>query len=175
MSLFTKVLPLTFCLLISALTLGQNNACIVQQAWGPDHFVLRSGEISQTFTPCSSGELNYIELHLSSQNSTSFATRLKVSKFTRTGQEQLSTQQIVVPSSDQDPLVRIWLTSPVELKKNETYIFTISAHNDYPIEVHYSSENDYPFGSILKNGQRERGDLAFGIKNRHQIRRARIH
>lgn len=168
MSLFTKVLPLTFCLLISALTLGQNNACIVQQAWGPDHFVLRSGKISQTFTPCSSGELNYIELHLGSQNSTSFATRLKVSKFTRTGQEQLSTQQIVVPSSDQDPLVRIWLASPVELKENETYIFTISAHNDHPIEVHYSWENDYPFGAILKNGQRQRGDLAFELGIKHE-------
>lgn len=168
MSFFTKVLPLTFCLLISALTSGQNNACIVQQAWGPDHFVMRSGKISQTFTPCSGGELNYIELHLGSLNSTSFATRLKVSKFTRSGQEQLSTQQIVVPSSDQDPLVRIWLTSPVELEENETYMFTISAHNEYPIEVHYSSENDYPFGSILKNGQRERGDLAFELGIKHE-------
>ncbi len=168
MSSFTKVFPLTFCLLISALAMGQNNACIVQQAWGPDVHVLRSGKIAQTFTPCSEGELNYLELQLSSQNSTSFATRLNISKFTRSGQEQLSTQQIVVPSSEQDPLVRIWLASPVELQENETYLFSILAHEDHPIEVHYSAENDYAYGSILKNGQRERGDLAFELGIKHE-------
>jgi hypothetical protein len=168
MSLFTKVFTLTFCLLISALALGQNNACIVQQAWGPDRFELRSGTIAQTFTPCSEGELNYIELQIGSLNSTSFATRLKISKFTRSGQEQLSTQQIVVPSSNQDPIVRIWLASPVQLQENDTYLFTITAHNEHPIAVHYSSENDYPFGSILKNGQRERGDLAFELGIKHE-------
>ncbi|MDG1160316.1 MAG: T9SS type A sorting domain-containing protein [Flavobacteriales bacterium] len=167
MSISKSILSLTLCLIISFVLQAQNNSCLVQQVWGPDSFILKEGNISQTFEPCSNGQLNYLNLKLGSMSDVSFATRMNISKFTRSGQELLCTQQMVIPGSDREPAVNVWLTSPVELEAGERYIITIEGNKDHSIQVKYSPQDDYSNGSILKNGQREKGDLAFELGIMH--------
>lgn len=167
MSISKSILTLTFCLIISFVLQAQNNSCLVQQVWGPESFILTEGNISQTFEPCSNGELNYLNLMLGSTSDVSFATRMSISKFTRDGQELLCTQQMVIPAADREPAVNVWLTSPVELEAGERYIITVEGNEDHSIQVKYSPQDDYSKGSILKNGQREKGDLAFELGIKH--------
>ena len=167
MSISRSILSLTLSLIISFGLYAQNNSCLVQQVWGPDSFILKEGNISQTFEPCSNGELNYLNLMLGSMSDISFATRMSISKFTRSGQELLCTQQVVIPAADRDPAVNVWLTNPVELTEGERYIITIEGNKNHSIKVKYSSQDDYSNGSILKNGQREKGDLAFELGIKH--------
>ena len=137
--------------------------CLIHEAYGPDTYTLTDGAVSQSFKPCSTGELVYIHLFLNSAENNTFSALMNITALVEGKTEVLAKQQIIVPENTKDPFVSIPLASSVHLEEGKEYWINVEANNQHPLNISYSAQNDYNDGSAFRNGTKTRGDLAFEL------------
>ncbi|NQX92793.1 MAG: T9SS type A sorting domain-containing protein [Flavobacteriales bacterium] len=150
-------------LLCSATQAKQVNGCLINEAWGPEQFLVKKGTYSQSFQPCSKGVLAYINLFVQSTDQVSFATQMWISDSPDPKAPELSKQQIVIPSTSETPFASINLAEEIEINSNKQYWIHLAANPTHWYYVAYSPNDDYPYGNAFFNGVQTNGDIAFEL------------
>ena len=114
-------------------------------------------------SPCSTGELVYVHLFLNSTDNSTFSAQMSISEYVGDQLVVLAKQQIIVPENSKDPFVSIPLASSVDLKEGQEYWINIEANHQHPLNISYSTYDDYEGGSAFRNGAKTKGDLAFEL------------
>lgn len=145
----------------------QPHGCLIHESWGPDKLSVQEGTISQSFQPCSDGEVVYLHLYVRSTDATSFSTKMWLTENPNPHRAALGTQQVVIPSNSQKSFVSINMTHPVQLDAGKKYWIHLAANEDHEFDIQYSKKDDYPDGEAYVSGVKIAGDLAFELGMRY--------
>ena len=138
--------------------------CLIIQNHETDQVQLNGGYISQSFTPCESGKLEYISYFLKSASNESFSVPMSIRQDGRI----IARQLIVIPVNDNMKSVRAWIAQDANLVSGKSYTLNIEIPQDRSVIASYSSENLYENGSLQLNDNDLNGDLAFEVGMRKQ-------
>ncbi|MGB0425068.1 MAG: hypothetical protein ACPGED_12120, partial [Flavobacteriales bacterium] len=157
------ILILAFAANLTLVAKEQPFGCLIHEAYGPDTYTLTDGAVAQSFEPCSTGELVYVHLFMNSTTNSTFSAQMSISELVEGQSIILAKQQIIVPENTKDPFVSIPLASAVHLIEGQEYWINVQANDQHPLNISYSSQDDYEGGSAFRNGIKTRGDLAFEL------------
>lgn len=140
----------------------KSNGCLVAQGSNVEAMIMHEGKIGQTFAPCESGTLEFIQLWVESTDNTTFAVKLSILE----NGAAIATQQFVVPARKQSDHVKAWLANPPKVKAGAEYTIELEVPEGNSFYAYYSPTNPYEQGKMTINGLMTYGDLAFeaGIK-----------
>lgn len=138
--------------------------CLIIQNHETDQLKLEGGSLSQSFTPCESGKIEYISYFLKSATNESFSVPMSVKQDGRIVARQL----IVIPVNDNMKSVRAWIAQDANLVAGKNYTLNIEIPEDRSVFVSFSAQNLYDNGSLQLNDADLNGDLAFEVGIRKQ-------
>ena len=140
----------------------KSNGCLVAQGSNVEAMIMHEGKIGQTFAPCESGILEFIQLWVESTDNMTFAVKLSILE----NGEAIATQQFVVPARKQSDHVKAWLAKPPKVKAGTEYTIELEVPEGNSFYAYYSPTDPYEQGKMTINGLMTYGDLAFeaGIK-----------
>ena len=143
------------------------HGCLIHESWGPDKLSVQEGTVSQSFQPCSDGEIVYLHLYVRSADATSFSTKMWLTADPNPHRASFGTQQVVIPSNTQKSFVSISMAQRVKLVAGEKYWIHLKAHEEHEFDIQYSKKDDYPEGEAYVSGVQIAGDLAFELGMRY--------
>lgn len=157
---FTQVWALAFMVTMS-LSSFATEGCTTHQTFGPERTFVDNGTAGQHFTPCQSGDLEFISVYMQGSDVSTFGTHLNVFEVNGDELVQIHEQQVVVPSLEQNPYAKIWLADDVVVEEGKHYAFEVEVPADREIIFYHTDENKYSEGDFHVNGAPIAGDLAF--------------
>lgn len=159
-----SLLRLLFASALLVITLPEANAngCITGQTHQAASMLLTSGRVSQSFSACRTGTLEYLTLFVTTNDVAQFTARLSVSH----GNQTISREQIVIPSAYSTDRIKLQLAAPPVVEAGFTYTLTLEVPDGRTINVAYTDVDYYNSGNLSIDGLEFVGDLAFeaGVK-----------
>ncbi len=161
---------LTFMLGITIQVSAHKEGCVFQKAFGSEKTTVYDGVVDQSIEPCQSGTLEFLSVYMQSEDVSTFGTHLNVYKLDNHSKELIHSQQVVVPSIEQNPYAKIWLSNSIEVDEQNEYSFEITIPEGKAITFFhpYADKNvsplnskglSYEFGiNSDESGMQNRGD-----------------
>lgn len=142
--------------MLSLTTMG----CVFTQSFGPNKTLIQNGEAEQVFSPCESGTLEYVSVYMQSTDNATFGAHLNIYDHSGDSPRLIHQQQLVVPSSAQNPYAKVWLTHNVEVELSATYSMEVIVPEGRSAEFFMAPEVSQK-GSFTANDEHVQGSLAF--------------
>lgn len=149
-------------LLLTTISSVRANGCIITQTDQAAYMLMTSGKVSQTFTACRTGTLEYLTLYVNSNDAEHFSARITV----ESDGQAITRQQVVIPSAYRNDHVKLRLAEAPVVKAGKHYSLTLEVPTGHTINVAYTDADHYTHGHLKVNGNTMSGDLAFeaGVK-----------
>lgn len=138
------------------------NGCIITQTDQASSLLLTSGTVSQSFTACRTGTLEYLTLFITSNDAQHFTARMTVTS----GDRKVARQQVVIPSAYKSDRMKLQLAAPPVVEAGKNYTVTLEVPTGHTLNVGYTEADHYNEGNLSIDGLAASGDLAFeaGVK-----------
>ncbi len=159
----TLLRTLLACTLSASLSpAAQANGCIITQTDQASSLLLSSGSVSQSFTACRTGTLEYLTLFVTSNDAAHFTARISI----HGSEGTVTRQQAVIPSAYTSDRMKLRLAAPPVVEAGKNYTITLEVPDGHTLNVGYTDADHYNEGNLSIDGQAMTGDLAFeaGVK-----------
>lgn len=141
----------------------RSTGCTLRQLSAEQEFVLMEGELTQVFSPCQSGILEFVNVDAESDNGTTFGIRLRILEVVDGVERLIHQQQGMAPAENLQRKTVFSLTADVEVDADKIYHLRIEVPGNQETRFRYSSTDTYASGHLTVNHVRLGGDLAFEV------------
>lgn len=157
------LLALAACCLALASSAEDKLGCTLSQWSADEEFTLAGGQITQLFTPCQTGILEYVTISAQSATEESFAVRMKLFEVENGKMKLIHQQQGLIPREEQTTHTVFTLTRDIDVTDERQYFMQLDVPSDRQTKFQYSSQDEYREGELSVNHAKFRGDLAFEV------------
>lgn len=159
----STLLVLAACLLQVFAFASEEHGCTLQQWHADNQFTLNGGAITQMFTPCQTGVVEYIAIGAQSASDDSFGARLKLYEMDNGVMTLVHQQQGIVPMLETAFHTVFSLTRDIAVSEEREYFIEVDIPQGRAMQFQYSGDDVYDEGELTVNHARFRGDLAFEV------------